>query len=228
VGLAERLRPDRDTWLRHELAAGLLAPAPGARVVDVGGIPGRLSAFLPGCQVVAVNVEAPADVLFDGVRLPFTDGEFECGASLDVLEHLAPSARPPHVDELLRVTRRRAVLCCPLGTPEHVAAEALLADWHAELGGARDRFLDEHREHGLPTEPELRTLSRDASAQLMFHGDVRTEDRLFRLQALAHFRRRPSDRLRLHGARATTPVDRRLCSTADRFTNRAYLVADPA
>lgn len=192
-----------------------------ARILDVGGVPDRLAPFLPEAAVVCANVEPPADVVFDGDRLPFADGEFDVAVSIDVLEHMSASRRVCHVAELRRVAARRVVLCCPLGTPEHAAAEQDLADWYAELGGRREPFLDEHAEHGLPSEDDLRELLPDA--QLSFHGDFRRPQRLFRRRALAHFRRRPTDRAAYLWSRLVARPGR-LTPQARSHSNRVFAV----
>jgi hypothetical protein len=158
------------------------------------------------------------------VCLPFADGAFDAVTSLDVLEHVPRGERPAHVAEVLRAARARVVLCCPLGTPEHIAAEREAAEWYADLAGERHPFLDEHVACGLPTEPELRGLAAAHDASLAFHGDFRTAMAMFRSEALAAFRHRPADRARFAWRRLTARHDLRLHEGADPYTNRAFLV----
>jgi hypothetical protein len=114
--LRDRLVPT-DGLERHIVTADLLGQP--ATVIDIGGISGHLAAHLGGAAVTAVNVGEPAEVVIDpGPHpLPFADREFEASASLDTLEHIPRADRPLFVREMLRVTDRRAVLCCPLGAP---------------------------------------------------------------------------------------------------------------
>src|SRR5204862_7977920 len=130
--------------------------------------------------------------------------------SLDVLEHIPRGERAAHLAEILRVARGRAVLCCPLGTPAHVAAERALADWYAGLADAREPFLDEHLANGLPTEGELRELATSVDGHVAFQGDFREANALFRAQALAAVRGRALDRARFAWLRLTAPRDTRL------------------
>jgi SAM-dependent methyltransferase len=220
-----RLREDHDTWQRHAVVAQLLGPET-RRVLDAGGVPGRLAAHLAGVEVVTANPTPPADVVYDGARLPFPDRAFDAVTSLDVLEHIPRDARPTHVGEVVRVARERAVLCCPLGSPEHVAAEREVADWYAELAGERHPFLDEHVARGLPTEPELRKLAAGLDASLTFHGDFRATVAMFRAEALAAFRGRPADRARFAWRRLTARRDPRPQERADPYANRAFLVVN--
>jgi SAM-dependent methyltransferase len=221
------LREELDTRQRHEIVAGLIGRR--LRVLDIGGVPGRLRAHLAGPEVVVANVQAPADVIFDGVRLPFADGTFDAVTSVDVLEHIERDRRPLHLAEALRVARNRMVLCCPLGTDRHIAAERDLADWYAGLSGERHPFLDEHLERGLPTESELRALPAGVAGgwdvSVMFHGDYRRSQELFRLQALAHFHGRPADRARFAWRRLVVRSPNDLSETSDPFCNRCYLIA---
>jgi SAM-dependent methyltransferase len=221
-----RLSPTRDADVRHAIVGRLLDLPAGARLLDVGGVPGRLARALPAVEVVTANVMEPADVVFDGERLPFEDGSFDAAASIDVLEHLPPPPRRSHLDEVLHVASGRVVLCCPLGTPEHIAAERELADCYAELAGRRESFLDEHLENGLPTEDELRGLAAGrpgVEAELLFNGDFAVNAELFRLGALAHFRHRPADRARFLWRRLATAPDSALRAGSRPSDNRAFM-----
>lgn len=225
-GVARLLLPI-DTWERHTIVARLAGEA--ATVLDVGGVSGQLRLFLPRARIVALNVEEPADILFGGRTLPFGDTSFDVVTSLDVLEHLPRGDRAPHLRELARVARRSVVLCCPLGSAEHVAAERELAEWYVSVTGGRHRFLEEHLERGLPTESELCELAGRIPGYrftMQFHGDFRTVNGLFKLGVLARSRARPRDLAayarRRVGARAEPELD----LAPNPHTNRAFLVGE--
>ena len=129
----DRLLTAADTWERHLIVADLLGDA--RQVVDVGGLPGQLRAFLPGASVLAANVSPPADLIVPEDRLPFETGSIEAVTSLDALEHVPRELRAGFVAELVRVAARRVVLCCPLGSDQHVAAEREVELWYEELVG---------------------------------------------------------------------------------------------
>ena len=193
-----RLADDRilgapDTVERHLIVADLLGSP--ARVLDVGGLPGQLNGYLPESEVVAANVTEPADVLIPPDHLPFGDGSFTATTSLDALEHVPPANRAGFVAEMLRVTERRSVLCCPLGSPEHDALEAEIDDWYRQLTGDGHPWLREHLEHGLPTLASLEALygAAGADVQFRFHGDARVTGHQFRTAVLARRRHRPAD-----------------------------------
>jgi hypothetical protein len=215
-----------DTWERHLIVAELLESP--ERVLDVGGLPGQLDAFLPGSNVLAVNVSPPADLLVDPDGLPFKDGTFPGVTSLDVLEHIPPDDRHRFVHEMLRVSGGRLVLCCPLGSPEHLAAEREVDDWYVELSGEHHPWLEEHLSYGLPTLPELETIfgAHDGPVRFAFHGDLRVVNDQFRLLMTARHGLRPADLLRYARFRLPYRPQTRLDDAPTPFTNRVYVVAD--
>lgn len=213
-----------DTYARHALAARLVGDADS--VLDVGGLRGGLGRFLPQSRVVVANVEPPADVVFDGRRLPFADSSFAAATSLDVLEHLPREDRAAHVAELTRVARGRVVLATPLGSEQHAEAERALAAWYEETTGAAHPRLAQHVAYGLPTGEELLELADRAGlrGELFFHGDFRRVEGLFRLAARA--RRNPLARGRYAVQRIATTPDVTLTRVPAPHTNRAFLVAE--
>jgi SAM-dependent methyltransferase len=218
--MALRLVWPRDTWERHVLVARVVG-RPGT-VLDVGGHPGELAALLPDCRVTALNVDGPADIVSGGERLPFGDDSFDVVTSLDVLEHLPPDRRRSHLEELVRVARRQVLVCCPLGTDAHVAAERELSEWYVSVAGRPHRFLEEHLRCGLPTEDELQALVRHLPFrfELAFHGDFRRTNGTFRASVRKQLLR--------YGREAVRPADTTLTSVPNEFTNRAFLTGAPA
>ncbi len=222
----DHVRSAPDTFERHLIVADLLG-AP-ARVLDVGGLPGQLSGYLPHSEVVAANVTPPADVIVSGDHLPFEDGAFTATTSLDALEHVPPASRAGFVAEMLRVTERRSVLCCPLGSPEHDALEAEIDGWYRELTGDGHPWLREHLEHGLPTLESIRALYEQAGAavEFRFHGDARVTGEQFRIMVLARKRHRFSDLARFAMFRLPYRAHTALLSEPTPWTNRVFAIVD--
>lgn len=230
MNLATRLRRlalPPDTWERHLLISELAEPV--RTVLDVGGVAGQLALFMPGRQITSLNVgDEDADVHFDGLTIPYHDNSFELAVSLDVLEHIERPQRPRHIAELARVASRQVIFCCPLGTPEHVAAELELSRWYRDQVDADHRFLSEHLENGLPPEDELADTAREAglAPTLYFHGDFRSLNRTFQLGTLAKHRPTP----RNLAAYAKVRLDPRRTKTLQRqstqWSNRVFVVAD--
>ena len=63
------------------------------------------------------------------------------------------------------MTRQRAVLCCPLGSPEHREAEEEIQAWYRSVAGDGHPWLTEHLSKGLPTLEELRRASPSTPAR---------------------------------------------------------------
>jgi hypothetical protein len=224
--LRDRVISAPDTWERHLIVADLAGDA--RSVLDVGGLPGQLHGFLPGAKVLAANITEPADLIVDPHALPFRDATFDATTSLDVLEHVPADMRPGFVAEMLRVSAHRTILCCPLGGPEHVAAEEETHAWYRELAGEDHPWLVEHAERGLPTLDELRAAFavHDGPLRFRFHGDFRDVDAQFRKLVLARHRHRPGDvveyaRLRLP-YRPRTALD----DEPSPYSNRVFVIAD--
>jgi hypothetical protein len=198
-------------------------------VLDVGGLPGRLSEHLPrDVKVVTANVEPPADVLMSGATLPLDDRSYSVVTSLDVLEHIPPTERAAFVAELVRVTDRRLVVCCPFGTPEHERSEQELLDWYGSVTGERHRWLAEHVENGLPTDAELRNAlspwvdERSTHVDFLYHGDFRSSAAQFKELTLAA-RKGPAAQLAVAWKWLRHRRDLRLSDEPTAWTNRIFV-----
>jgi SAM-dependent methyltransferase len=169
-----------DHFARYQLAAdvvdAVLASRP-TRVLDVGGGPGSLQAFLPDDFVIASDLSFPSDwhtpapslVLADGARLPFPDDSFDVVVTLDTLEHVTPEQRPALLSEVVRVSRGWVLVACPCATPGVAEADAAL------LSFVRHRFgeefetvgiLTEHLAYGHPDPGEVERCLSEAGAEV--------------------------------------------------------------
>ncbi len=100
--------------IRNDMLRAFLAPGPADRVVDLGCGSGRALLWNRdwGAQAVGIDISpffahesrAQVDLLLGDLRrLPFADGTFTKGYSLDVLEHLSPEALRGMLAEAARV-----------------------------------------------------------------------------------------------------------------------------
>ncbi len=130
-------------------------------MLDLGGGPGSLQAFLPDAEVVSTDIVVPGEwhetapdlVVADGAALPFGDDTFDAVVSLDTLEHVPPASRTPFLQEVGRVAGRFALVVCPFGTPGVADADTALRAYVANRF-APDlptiAILDEHLGYGHP------------------------------------------------------------------------------
>jgi SAM-dependent methyltransferase len=100
--------------IRNDMLREFLAPGPADRVVDLGCGSGRALLWNRDWQAQAVGIDISpffahesrqqVDLLLGDLRrLPFADGTFTKGYSLDVLEHLSPDALRGMLTEAARV-----------------------------------------------------------------------------------------------------------------------------
>src|SRR5207344_1214559 len=121
-----------DRYQRYALAARVVraaVPAGPVRVLEVGAnVHGDLGRFLPGANVVRLDLTAPADgqpfVRGDGAAIPFRTGAFDLVLALDVLEHVPAAHRRAFVAEAVRVASRGVVIAAPFQSIEVESHEA--------------------------------------------------------------------------------------------------------
>ena len=100
--------------IRNDMLRAFLAPGPDDRVVDLGCGSGRALLWNRDWHAQAVGIDISpffahesrqqVDLLLGDLRrLPFADGTFTKGYSLDVLEHLSPEALRGMLTEAARV-----------------------------------------------------------------------------------------------------------------------------
>ncbi len=139
---------------RHQAVGALLGADRAGSVLDVGGLAGSLSRFMPAARVVALNVDGTGDMTYAGDTLPFDDCAFDVVVSLDTLEHVSPGGRAHFMAECRRVACR-TLLGQPHGVPGHAAYEAKLDELYCAVHGDYHRWLHEHVRNGLPCEADL-------------------------------------------------------------------------
>ena len=226
-GFIRRLRMAPDTRSRHQQIRGL-AGAPET-LLDVGGEAGELALFMPGPRIVTANVEPGADVLFDGISLPFDAGSYDVTVSVDVIEHIERGLRSRHLAELARVARQKVIACCPLGGEAHEAAERELADWHEQVTAAATASSTSTWKTGCrPKVSSLQSLARHCPEfELLYGGDFREANAMFRLTTeLKTAPTRPADSL-VTWALRRTDTDQRLQRSPTAHSNRAFIVGAP-
>jgi SAM-dependent methyltransferase len=150
-----------DKWERLSMMADEVGPGVTG-ILDIGGRRHEMAGLLAPIPVVSANVQEPADIIVPVGELPFEDDAFDAITCCDVLEHMAEEFRPGFIAQIMRVARKRVVICFPWGSPEKDASELRIAAMlESELGVHLD-FLDEHIKFGLPREADVLAMIADA------------------------------------------------------------------
>ena len=218
-----------DKWERLSLMADHVGPGV-TTVLDVGGRGHEMAGLLAPTRVVSANVQEPADVIVPVGDLPFEDDSFEVVTNCDVLEHMAAELRPAFIAQLLRIARRRVVLCCPWGSPEKDASELELADMLERELGMRVDFLDEHIKFGLPTEADVRAMivaaAPDARITTLYQDDFEDGVALMMDGMRARYKHDPVALLRYFRRGYLGRRRPELKSTASRESHRLFVIVD--
>ncbi len=154
-----------DLFQRYQLAGEVASILEAKTVLDIGGVLGDQDGHMAssadflgdtqgGRRVWTTDLrqaDLPEHTPATAWRQPFEEGAFDLVVSLDVLEHLPPEKRPEFLAEIDRLAGHWAILAAPFADPEVEAAERSLS--HGLL--AARRFLQEHRELGLPRRDDI-------------------------------------------------------------------------
>jgi ubiquinone/menaquinone biosynthesis C-methylase UbiE len=110
-----------------------------------------------------------------GQALPFRAEAFDYGVCIDTLEHIEVSERSRVLGELMRVTKRRVYLGCPMG-PEAERQDRELQCYYRKHNGGSFAFLDEHVANGLPRAEtvlaEIQELARRSGRLVRIHCEA--------------------------------------------------------
>lgn len=155
-----------DIYQRYRVIADLVEACSarfgteGAGLLDVGGYPGHLAAFLPDrqvtfCDLIEGEIDHSPYVRGSASALPFPDNAFPVVSCCDVLEHVPPEGRRGVLDELFRVASQAVVVAGPYDDPGVAEAEKIVADYYQSLWHVEHPWLAEHLELGLPAAEEV-------------------------------------------------------------------------
>ncbi|MCL5075539.1 MAG: class I SAM-dependent methyltransferase [Chloroflexi bacterium] len=134
-------------------------------VLDVGGYPGYISAFLPDeATYIVDNVPgvSPGYVVADGRSLPFSDASIDVVVSADTLEHIPKTSRTQFLAELSRVSGAYLILIAPFADPSVEMAETILFEFVRQVMKTEQQQLKEHLQNGLPELADTCSLLTDA------------------------------------------------------------------
>jgi hypothetical protein len=137
------------------VAEMIRAQKPCGAILEVGINRSGLTTYLPvpvvgvDCTLRIARSPLVAPVVAMGQALPFQTMAFEYAVCMDTLEHIEASDRNRFLAELMRVTRSRVYLGCPMGREAEALDRQLQHEYRLHKGESFP-FLDEHLVNGLP------------------------------------------------------------------------------
>ena len=110
-------------------------------------------------DAVDVDFSGPQTKLINKIKgkaddLPFRKNSYEVVISVDVIEHLERDIREKAIYEILRVTKKLAVIVVPTGELAQNQDKQLHKYWR-KIFGSENQFLEEHIKNGLPSSDEI-------------------------------------------------------------------------
>lgn len=132
------------------------------RVLDVGGLDGRLNEFLSqGSRYVLID-KSPSKppynytyIVGDARKIPFSDKNFDVVVASDMIEHVEQIDRDKVLTEMLRVSKKYLILGAPFLNNLVERAENYVRDQYLQNSGTAHPFLAEHDRYGLPDEAKI-------------------------------------------------------------------------
>lgn len=99
-------------------------------------------------------------VTFDGKKSSFKDGTFDLVTCIDTFEHVPHEQRETFIKELARVAKKDIIMSFPLDHSEPFEKVLRMIFLN------KIKFLDEHKEYGLPNEKIFRQFLKKSRLQL--------------------------------------------------------------
>lgn len=166
-----------DIYERHKKIAEMIGK--DENILDLGGELDHLSQFTNSKKIIVANLNT-GNVIIKKNKLPFKKNAFNVVCSIDVLEHIPKKDRSDFLKRLLEVTKKKAILSFPVGTPKHIDYEKRVQKWLAQKNKKID-YLEEHVKNGLPTESDIAKLTNNYKTQVYFSGNAFFNEFLFKL-----------------------------------------------
>ena len=156
-------------WRQHPEAALRYAPVvaiikktklENSKILEIGsGSLGIVPYFKRGIDAIDVDFGGPQTEMLkkhkgNAWELPFRKNAYDVSISVDVLEHIEPGLREKAIFEMLRVTKKMAIIVVPSGDESARQDQALQKKWNLTFS-EKNQFLEEHVKYGLPSLEEL-------------------------------------------------------------------------
>lgn len=160
---------DRFFWGQHPDAALRYAPVvsaiknkklEGSKILEIGpGSLGIIPYLKRSIDGIDIDFSGPQTNLLNKIKgsatkLPFRRNSYDVTVSVDVLEHLKEPERKLVVSEMLRVTKKLAIIVVPIGEQSQEQDRELKVHWE-RIFSEKNQFLSEHVQNGLPKAEEI-------------------------------------------------------------------------
>ncbi len=169
-----------DIYERHKFISGFIKP--NKNILDVGGSMSKLGEFTKNCKITTADVVKPADIIYDGKKIPVKDKSYDVVTSIDVMEHIPTDARADFAKELNRIAKEIIIISAPLGTKFHLEYEKKTLEYYRKKG-VKLPFLEEHVAIGIPKPEQIEYFRKEYKGKVYNSGDVRVTEKLFRIHA---------------------------------------------
>ncbi|MEX2028064.1 MAG: class I SAM-dependent methyltransferase [Candidatus Curtissbacteria bacterium] len=131
-----------------------------SKILEIGagslGITPFLKKPIDGIDVDFSGPQTPllTKIKANGVTLPFHKNSYDVTLSVDVIEHIPPQSREKAIYEMLRVTKKLAIIVVPVGDLSAKQDRELNSYWQ-KVFKTKNQFLAEHVQNGLPQSDEI-------------------------------------------------------------------------
>lgn len=160
---------DRFFWRQHPDAALRYLPVVAAikrnklensKILEIGpGSLGIVPYLRKNIDGIDVDFSGPQTKLLNKIKgsateLPFRKNSYDVSISVDVLEHIKEEERAQAISEMLRVTKKMAIIVVPIGELSQEQDRELKSRWD-KIFKEENQFLKEHLDNGLPKADEI-------------------------------------------------------------------------
>ena len=128
-------------------------------ILDVGGYTSRktiIDSFFQEYSYTSLNVgsvwyqDVSSDYNYDGFNIPFESHSFDYVISVDTLEHVAKEHRFHMLQEIVRVSAKRAIVVTPFRLPDEETDERYILAICKQFEIIPPPSIVEHEHYGLP------------------------------------------------------------------------------
>lgn len=160
---------DKYFWAQHPEAALRYAPVvreikkrklENSKILEIGSGSVGITPYLKK-EITALDTDfSGPDSKYikktkgSAIKVPFQQESYDVSISVDVLEHITPDVREKAIFEMLRVTKKLAVIVVPTGEDAQNQDLELYKHWN-KIFKFKNQFLEEHVENGLPQTEEI-------------------------------------------------------------------------